>query len=53
MREIQTSFEFMPKDVADMKAAMAKQSEHNSTLQSYVFKVWGSLLAVTDKMEYF
>lgn len=52
IQEIKTSLQFTQKDVDDRKADNAKQTEHCNSMQSDIFKMCDSLLAVTDKMEY-
>ena len=52
LQDIKTSLQFTQKDVDDIKTDNAKQIERCNAMQSDIFKVCDSLLAVTDKMEY-
>ncbi len=52
LQDIKMSLQFIQTDADDIKTDNVKQTERCSSLQSDVFQVCDSLLAVTNKMEY-
>lgn len=52
IQEIKTSLQYTQKEVDDIKSDNTKQADQCNSMQSDLFKVCDSLLAVTDKMEY-
>lgn len=52
LQDLKTSLHFTQKDVDDIKSNLGKQKEDCNLIQTDVYKVCDSLLAVTDKMEY-
>ena len=52
VQEIKASIHFTQKEVGDIKMGNIKQTDHCKDMQSEIFKISESLLAVTDKMDY-
>lgn len=52
LQEIKTSLQYTQKEVDDIQTETANLKERSTAMQTDIFKVCDSLLAVTDKMEY-